>query len=223
MAQLRAGQPAELGVEGALEPVPVTVRTATCDQASLAVVPPPALRGALRAGAKIVVRFNSPGGRHEARSTIVGVEMIDDDTADVAIGALEGMRTSQRRQFFRVSAALPVELLLPAANGLPMREDKRGVTLDLSAGGLRFDTVLALAAEQRLRVLMRLPPELQRSPNEVLVAEARVVRAESTFRRGEKVVRAAVEFSFRREVERDRWVQLSLALQRQALPGDSRG
>jgi hypothetical protein len=219
MAQLKAGQPAELGVEGALEPTPVNVRMATCDQASLTVVPSPVIRSALRVGAKVTVRFNSPAGRHEARSTIVGVELIDNESVDVAIGPLEGTRTSQRRQYYRVSAAFPLEVLLPAAEGLSMREDKRASTLDLSGGGICFDTVLRLAPEQKLRVLLRLPPELQKAPNEVLVADARVVRCTAMYRRGEQVVRAAVEFSFRREVERDRWVQLSLALQRQVLPG----
>jgi len=75
-----------------------------------------------------------------------------------------------------------------------------------------------LVPEQRVRIILRPPPDLQKCPGEVLLVEARVVRGEPFIRRDIKMMRAAAEFMFRKEVERDRWVLLTLMLQRQPQP-----
>jgi len=136
-------------------------------------------------------------------------------TVTLALARLTDVSTSQRRQFFRVSASLVSILVVSATRGqLVGKEDARAVTQDISAGGMRVETTLPLALDDELRVTVHTPRGMRRTLPDTLACDARVVRAEQVIRRNRKLWSAGLQFMFATESERDRWVQLTFDLQR---------
>jgi hypothetical protein len=167
----------------------------------------------LRPGARVIVRFFSPAGRHEALSSIVHVG--SGAPLALTLSKLDALRTVQQREHFRVFAALSLELSVTESSvtNLATQSDRSATSVDISGGGMRLDTSLAPALEDRVRVALRLPAEIRQGGlAEILRAEARIVRSEAL--NGGERYRVALEWRFAREVERDKWVQLTLNLQR---------
>jgi hypothetical protein len=213
--QLLVGQAVEVAIDGSVPPVKVVgvvgaipPREILLSLVSGAVEPP-----ALLPGVSVTVSFVTSLGLHQARTTVLRVA--PGRTVSVALARLSEVTTSQRRQFFRVSASL-VTLLVVAGTRASVigKEDARALSQDLSAGGMRVDTVLPLALGDQLRVTVHTPRGMRKHLPDLLVCEARVVRAEQVIRRNRKVCSAGLQFLFATESERDRWVQLTFDLQR---------
>jgi c-di-GMP-binding flagellar brake protein YcgR len=105
-------------------------------------------------------------------------------------------------------------VLAPNRSSTIGKEDQRAITQDLSAGGMRVDTTLMLAVGDQVRVTVHTPRGLRKNLPDLLVCEAKVVRAEQIIRRNRKLCSAGLQFQFATESERDRWVQLTFDLQR---------
>jgi c-di-GMP-binding flagellar brake protein YcgR len=173
------------------------------------VVEPPALL----AGAPATVSFVTSLGLHQGRSTVLRVQ--SGRIVAIALARLTSINTSQRRQFFRVSASLVTLLVVGPTRATSLgKEDARAMTQDLSAGGMRLDTVLPLAVDDQVRVTVHTPRGLRKNLPDTLTCDARVVRAEQVIRRNRKVCSVGLQFLFATEGERDRWVQLTFDLQR---------
>jgi c-di-GMP-binding flagellar brake protein YcgR len=168
----------------------------------------------LRAGAGVVVRFFTTSGRHQATSTIMQIGPENVLPLSLTLGKLENLRTVQQREYFRVFASLPLELGVVKSSipELASKRDGLAKSVDISAGGLRVDTRLAAAIDDWLQVILRLPSDIRQGGlPDILMVEGRVVRCEPL---GEERFRLALESRFAREVQRDKWVQLTLNLQR---------
>jgi len=174
-----------------------------------AVAPP-----ALVAGAVVTVSFASSLGLHQGRTTVLRVTQ--GRVVSVALARFGGITTSQRRQYFRVPASLNVTLLVITTSDAAMtvKEDPGAMSLDISGGGMRLDTVLPLAVGDLLKVTVEVPKGLRKSLPGELSCEAKVMRVESVVRRNRKLFCVGIEYKFAREPERDRWVQLTFDLQR---------
>jgi hypothetical protein len=160
---------------------------------------------------RVVVRYVSPLGRHEAFSFVV--QMGAGNPLSLTLGKLDGLKTFQQREHFRAFASLPLELAVVEAKieELKAQIDVRALSIDVSAGGLRVDTRLAVGVDDRLRVLLRLPKDLRTGGlPDLLSVEARVVRSDQT---ASDQFRVAMQSRFARELERDKWAQLTLNLQ----------
>jgi c-di-GMP-binding flagellar brake protein YcgR len=213
--QLLVGQAVELHIEGSVPPVKLVGVVAAIPPREIllslpsGVVEPPALLP----GVSVTVSFATSLGLHQARTTVLRVS--PGRAVGVAVARLSEVTTSQRRQFFRVSASLATLLVVgPSQSSSLGKEDARAITQDLSAGGMRVDTVLPLAINDQLRVTVHTPRGLRRHLPDTLVCEARVVRVEQVVRRNRKLCSAGLQFMFQTESERDRWVQLTFDLQR---------
>jgi hypothetical protein len=173
------------------------------------VIEPPALLP----GASVTVSFATSLGLHQGRTTVLRVA--PGRTVAVALGRLADITTSQRRQFFRVPASLVTLLVVgPSKSSSLGKEDAKALSQDISAGGMRIDTTLALAVGDEVQVTVHTPRGLRRNLPDVLACVARVVRAEQVIRRNRKLWSAGLQFQFATESERDRWVQLTFDLQR---------
>lgn len=176
--------------------------------ASGAVAPP-----ALQPGVTVQVSFSTTLGLHQARTTVLRVA--PGRTVAVVIQRFNEVSTSQRRQFFRVTASLVTLLVVGSHKGTPVgKEDNRALTQDLSGGGMRVDTTLALSVGDRVKVTVETPRGLRKYLPDRLSCEAQVVRVEPVIKRNRKLNSIGLQFQFATESERDRWVQLTFDLQR---------
>jgi hypothetical protein len=212
--QLLVGQAVELDLDGAVPPVKVVGVVAAIPPREIllslisgATAPP-----ALMAGVPVTVSYATSLGLHQARTSVLRVA--PGRAVAVALARLSGVSTSQRRQFFRVPASLVTHLVVAAHGTALAKDDARALTQDLSAGGMRVDTVLALVVGEQVRVTVQTPRGLRNHLPDTLVCEARVVRVEQVLRRHRKLCSAGLQFLFSTESERDRWVQLTFDLQR---------
>jgi c-di-GMP-binding flagellar brake protein YcgR len=133
----------------------------------------------------------------------------------LALARLARVETIQRRQFFRISASLlaPLSRAVPLDGSAPAH-DPRAVTLDISAGGLRADTTLALAVGDQVGVAIHTPRGLRGTLPPELVCAGTIVRVEDVQRRNRKLLCVGIKFLFEAERDRERWVQLTFKLQR---------
>jgi hypothetical protein len=175
--------------------------------------PPPSLMP----GVEVTVSYATSLGLHQGRTTVLRVT--PGRSVSVALARFAGVSTAQRRQFFRVPASLVVTLVVSSSSAtITAKEDTRALTHDISGGGLRADTVLALAVGDLVKVTVEVPKGLRKSLPAELSCEAKVMRVESVVRRNRKLFCVGLEFQFAKETERDRWVQLTFDLQRMAQP-----
>jgi Tfp pilus assembly protein PilZ len=212
--QLLVGQAVELDIEEAPAParvmgvvVAMPPREILLSLASGEIAPP-----TLQAGVMVSVSFATTMGLHQGRTAVLRVA--PGRTVAVALARFGDVSTSQRRQFFRVAAALSASLeVIAPATALP-REDGRALTQDLSAGGVRVETTLPLALGDEVRVTVQTPRGLRKHLPDQMSCNAKVVRVEQVMRRNRKVTSVGLQFAFTSENERDRWVQLTFDLQR---------
>jgi hypothetical protein len=213
--QLLVGQAVELDVVGATPParvlgvvIAMPPREVLLSLASGAVAPP-----ALQPGVEVAVSFATTLGLHQARTAVLRVA--PGRTVAVVIARFNAVSTSQRRQFFRVAASLVTTVVVGATRASSLgKEDPRALTQDLSGGGMRVDTTLALGVGDHVKVTVETPRGLRKYLPDRLSCEAQVVRVESVMRRNRKMFSVGLQFIFATESERDRWVQLTFDLQR---------
>jgi hypothetical protein len=213
--QVLVGQAVELDIVGATPPsrvmgvvIAIPPREVLLSLASGAVAPP-----ALLPGVEVDLSFTTSLGLHQARTTVLRVA--PGRTVAVAVDRFENVRTSQRRQFFRVPASLVTVLVVGSTRATTVgKEDARALSQDLSGGGMRVDTVLQLLVGDRVKVTVETPRGLRKYLPDTLSAEANVVRVEQVIRRNRKMWSIGMQFIFTTESERDRWVQLTFDLQR---------
>jgi hypothetical protein len=213
--QLLVGQAVSIGIDGAEPPVNVVgavvaipPREILLSLASGAVAPPQ-----LQPGASVTISFATTLGLHQGRTTVLRV--LPGRAVSIALARLGSVTTSQRRQFFRVAASLVTLVVVGPAGGAAVgKEDARAVSVDISAGGMRVDTTLALTVGDQVRLSVETPRGLRKYLPDTLVCDARVVRVEHVLRRHRKLTSVGLQFQFATESERDRWVQLTFDLQR---------
>ena len=213
--QLLVGQAVELDVEGAAPPakvmgvvVAMPPREILLSLVSGAMAPP-----ALQPGIQVMVSFATTQGLHQGRTAVLRVA--PGQTVAVALARFSNVSTAQRRQFFRVPASMVALLVIGTTRaGTLGKEDPRALTQDLSAGGMRVDTVLSLTVGDHVKVTVEVPRGLRKNLPAELSCEAKVVRIENVVRRHRKMHSAGLQFLFATESERDRWVQLTFDLQR---------
>ena len=115
----------------------------------------------------------------------------------------------QRREFFRVRVAVPFSFVVGREDhGPPLAAKAR--TLDLSGGGLRFETGLRLTLDAQLEILLHL------GRGERLTVEGRVVWGERSRLPGPPRYCYGVEFDDLPKADRDRVVCFLLAQQGRA-------
>jgi c-di-GMP-binding flagellar brake protein YcgR len=213
--QLLVGQAVELDIEGTEQPVRVMgvvvampPREVLLSLASGVMAPP-----ALQPGVQVTVTFATTLGLHEGRTTVVRVA--PSHAVAVALARFSAVRTSQRRQFFRVQASLVVRLLVTSSHAATAaKEDARALSQDLSGGGMRVDTILPLVAGDLVKATVEVPRGLRKHLPAEMTCDAKVVRVDPIVRRHRKMHSAGLQFQFTSESERDRWVQLTFDLQR---------
>jgi hypothetical protein len=213
--QLKVGQAVELEVDGTRPrlKLPALVQSSELGECVLSLPMTDCPPEPLVPDAPVTLRFGTSMGHHEVRSSVV--EVIPGKRVDVVLGAFHSERTAQRRSHFRTSANLAVELSVLASKTAKLGEqDRRAISLDISGGGMRVETALTVALEDRLGVVVRVPQKLHTALPPVLICEARVVRIEPIIRRGLDLFRVALQFSIRREPERDPFVRLTMDLER---------
>lgn len=213
--QLLVGQAVALDIADADPParvmgvvIAMPPREILLSLASGAVAPPSLLPGVV-----VTVSFSTTLGLHQARTTVLRVA--PGRTVAVVIERFNAVSTSQRRQFFRVTASLVSILVVGATRSSSLgKEDNRALTQDLSGGGMRVDTILALAIGDKVKVTVETPRGLRKYLPDQLSCEAQVVRVENVVKRNRKMFSVGLQFLFATESERDRWVQLTFDLQR---------
>src|SRR5213594_1712240 len=86
-----------------------------------------------------------------------------------------GPGITERRQASRIRVELPVEVMLPEQP--EQSETRRGITRDVSASGMFYETEHVLPFGEQIRVVLLLEQGLPALPLRVL-CEGRVVRVE---------------------------------------------
>jgi c-di-GMP-binding flagellar brake protein YcgR len=170
---------------------------------------------ALLPGSEVIATFATTAGLLQSRTSVLRVSQASQVT--VALARLAAVETIQRRQFFRISASLSVRLTLlgpPGAEPSPPSADPQAVTVDISAGGVRADTTLALAEGDRVGITVQTPRGLRGTLPAEMSCEGQVVRAQNVHRRHKELLCVGIKFLFEAERERERWVQLTFTLQR---------
>jgi hypothetical protein len=117
----------------------------------------------------------------------------------------------QRRRFFRTRVAVPFSFLVVHTTddqGAPLGAKAR--TLDLSGGGLRFESALRLTLDAQLELVLHLGQDLP------LLVEGRVVWGERSRLRGPARFSYGVEFVDLPRKDRDRVICFLLARQGRA-------
>jgi hypothetical protein len=217
--QLLVGQAVYVELEGAVPPARVSCVVVAMPPREIllslengAVAPP-----GLMAGMEVVLSYATTLGLHQGRTTVLRVT--SGRTVAVALARFAGVTTAQRRQFFRVPASLVVTLVVGSSRtAITAKEDSRALTHDISGGGVRVDTVLPLAVDDMVKLLIEVPRGLRKNLPAELSCDAKVVRVEPVVRRNRKLFCAGLQFQFAKENERDRWVQLTFDLQRVVQP-----
>jgi PilZ domain len=163
-------------------------------------------------GAPLTLRFVSAlglhiGGCYVVRLTRGGPEI------ELTASEPTTLETIQRRAFYRVSAALPVQLVVleSTVDDLDGAVDRQAITVDLSAGGIKVTTALALEVDDLVRFTLVVPPEFRFNLPDFLACDAHILRREEA---GLDRYRVAMQSVLRNEIDRDKWVQLTLNLQR---------
>jgi hypothetical protein len=134
---------------------------------------------------------------------------------EATLGDFRAERTTQRRAYFRAQVSLPVVMAILASKTSKLGlQDRRAVMVDIGGGGLRLDSVLCPAVDDRVAVRVEVPLRLQKVIAPFLQCEAVVMRVEPVSRGDIDRFRLAVRFLVRREIERDPWVRLTLDIQR---------
>jgi hypothetical protein len=169
---------------------------------------PPAVRPA----SPVIATFVTAAGLLQSRTSVLRVSQGSQGT--VALAQFAPVETIQRRQFFRISASLLVRLNVLGPPGTEPSQDPQAVSLDISAGGLRADTTLALAEGDRLGIVVQTPRGMRGALPPDLICEGEVVRVQMVKRRNRQLVCVGIKFVFEAERERARWVQLTFTLQR---------
>lgn len=165
-------------------------------------------------GADVTVRRKGAGGLVEGRARVLRISGARNLT--VALSRPTAMDVVQRRRFFRVGISLSaaLEVLESADPALVGRGDARALTHDVSAGGARIDTTLALRPGDRVRLTVEVPRGLRRGLPERLSADAVVVRSGEQTRRQRKLWSLGIELALASESDRAPWLRLALDLQR---------
>jgi c-di-GMP-binding flagellar brake protein YcgR len=187
------------------------------EQIMLSVAGPAPLPSGVGPGTAVVVRFATALGLHRFRTSLVAVSTGRHVT--MSVSRTPKTEVIQRRRFFRVPACLSAAVIVMRSEASVEGEaDSRALTQDISAGGLRVDTVLPVLVGDRLWVAVETPQGFRRALPPELGCEARVVRVQEAIRQHRPIASLGVEFLFLYESERDRWVQLAFHLQRGAVP-----
>jgi c-di-GMP-binding flagellar brake protein YcgR len=216
--QLGIGQSAEILVDGAEPEIALQAFVYGMPPGELLFTFPTVkvLPPHLEIGRAVTVRFFSGGGAHHARSQVLRVSTTPHVTA--ALSSLTKVETIQRRRYFRVSATLPVtfEVTRSAVADAAGKSETRGLSQDVSAGGIRLETSVLLTIDDRIRLILTTPRAFQKALPPTMEATARVVRVHEGNRKANRPYSLSVELLFEAESERDRWVQLTFDLQRGA-------
>jgi len=172
----------------------------------------PAPRG-LVPGANVVVSFTTD--EVFAKATTKVTRVLPDRLASVALEPFAKVDTSTRRRFFRVPASLLTLLVVSSARGSEVgKKDARALTQDVSAGGMRVETVLALAIGDRVQVSVETPRGLRKTFPATMVCEAEVVHATLVMRKVGQLYSAGLQFVLGADSEQERWLRLTFDLQR---------
>jgi hypothetical protein len=216
--QLLVGQAVDLDLEGASPPVRVTAVVAGMPprEILLSLAAGLAAPPGLQPGAQVTVSFATNQGLNQGRTTVLRVASAR--TVSVALARFGDVITSNRRQYFRVAASVVVKLTMISSHAASAtKEDAKALTLDVSGGGMRIDTILPLEVNDLVQLTVEVPRSLRKNLPPEMSCEAKVVRVEQVVRRGgRKVHCAGVQYQLKSESERDRWVQLTFGLQRGA-------
>lgn len=143
-------------------------------------------------GAPAVVKVTDHFGIHWANTRIV--QATSGREFAVLIERPEQFETTQQRRFFRVTASVNITFSVVKTDN-PEGQGKRdlpAVTDDLSAGGLRFLTPLALAVGDIVHVVVRVPNE--KKVIEPLGMKGTVLRSVPAVHRGKPATSIGIEF-----------------------------
>lgn len=169
-------------------------------------------------GAAGVLWFSDGLGRYCVKVSVARV--LDDRACITAVVTLAStVETMQTRRYFRVPAKLPLifSVLSAKDDAIACAKNVAAVTSDISAGGLRMTTSLALSVGDRIEVSLAFeaPPSSSRErPPSTIELEANVLRVtRGEARRGAPFV-VGVDFLYRTERDRDNIVRLLFDLQR---------
>jgi c-di-GMP-binding flagellar brake protein YcgR len=136
---------------------------------------------------------------------------------EATLGDFREARTIQRRAYFRANVSLPLVMAILASKTSKVGlQDRRASTVDIGGGGLRFDSELCPAVDDRVAIRVEVPLRLQKQIAPFLQIEAMVMRVEPVIRGDVDLHRLAVRFLVQRDLERDPWVRLTLDIQRSA-------
>ena len=168
----------------------------------------------LIAGAALTLRFATTVGLHEARSRVLTVT--EDRTVKLGISQVNKPTTVQRRRYFRVPAALAVQVTVTQSSWIDGvgQKDPRAITRDISAGGLCLETTVRVTLGDVLAITLETPRGFRKGLPPELPCAGRVLRVQETSRSGRTLHVLGVEMIIAAERERDRWVQLTFDLQR---------
>ena len=166
-------------------------------------------------GAAVAVTFTTDQVFAKASTKVTRV--LGERVASVALEPFAQVDTSMRRRFFRVPASLLTLLVVSSARGAEVgKKDARALTQDVSAGGMRVETVLALAVGDRVQVTVETPRGLRKTFPATMVCEAEVVHATLVVRKGGQLYSAGLQFVLAADSEQERWLRLTFDLQRGA-------
>lgn len=165
------------------------------------------------AGKTVKVRVANQNGVHTATTRVL--QVMTTPYIFITVVAPTGFATQQQREFFRVTAKLPVTCTIvessePDAIG---RQDGAAKSADISAGGMRLTTTLPLRLGDRVQ--LQLKSGLPRVTTPQLFAQVLRVGPGETKARG--TIAAGLKFVYANQREQDAVMLLMFELQRKSL------
>jgi hypothetical protein len=192
------------GVVAAVLPDTVVIRLPLCG----AVLP-----ASIAVGAKVTLRVAMELGAHMTDTSIKGV--LTSPYVAVVLATPGEFKTVQQRKYFRLCATMPLSCMVSASSNKATvgKSDTAAMSQDLSSGGIRFVTVLAVEIGDKVDVALKVQSNPKQPPNVVklLGTVKRVVLAE---RNGKTAYSVGLEFAFANRREEDAMVTLMMEFQR---------
>lgn len=162
----------------------------------------------LRPGTSIVVNFLRDGVNYAFEAAIL--ERTTEPLPLIVISRPEMAVKRQRRSWVRVPVCLDFHYARPPRKPYQEPDYREAQTLDLSAGGLRFNSQQKFRHGEELRLRLNLPSGL-------LELKAKVVRVDETFNSERRCYQVGLEFIDIKERQRDRIMRFAFEQQRQLI------